>query len=104
MIDERGELGAALHGTAQYDLGTTADLFDGFYKAEGMQMALRAMAPAVIAVDELGGHSDQTRCAAFRAAVQQFWRRRTQTLLKERFAERESVRCWMKVRLTGLFC
>lgn len=58
VIDERGELGAAMRGMAQYDLGTTVDLFDGFYKAEGMQMALRAMAPAVIAVDELGGRLD----------------------------------------------
>ena len=58
VIDERGELGAALHGTAQHDLGVTSDLFDGFYKAEGMQMALRAMAPDVIAVDELGGAAD----------------------------------------------
>lgn len=58
VIDERGELGAALHGAAQYDLGITSDLFDGFYKDEGMQIALRAMAPAVIAVDELGGRAD----------------------------------------------
>lgn len=58
VIDERSELGAAYQGEAQYDLGLTSELFDGFSKSEGMTMALRAMSPEIIAVDELGSVQD----------------------------------------------
>lgn len=57
-VDERGELGAALHGIAQLDLGVTADLLDGFQKEEGMRMALRALSPEVIVVDEIASDAD----------------------------------------------
>lgn len=57
-VDERAEIGAALHGIAQLDLGITADLLDGFSKEEGMHMALRALSPEVIAVDEIASDAD----------------------------------------------
>ena len=34
------------------------DILDGCPKAEGMQMLIRSMSPAVVAVDELGGEED----------------------------------------------
>ena len=58
VVDERSELAGCCRGVPQNDIGMRTDVLDGCRKAEGMQMALRAMAPAVIAVDELGGHSD----------------------------------------------
>jgi stage III sporulation protein AA len=39
-------------------VGSRTDVLDACPKAEGMLMLLRAMAPDVIAVDELGGERD----------------------------------------------
>lgn len=58
VVDERGEIGAALHGIAQFDIGITAELLDGFSKEEGMRMALRALSPEIIAVDEIAADGD----------------------------------------------
>ena len=43
----------------QNDIGMRTDVLDGCRKAEGMQMLLRAMAPEVIAVDEIGNERDR---------------------------------------------
>lgn len=54
VVDERSELAGCYRGVAQNDLGPRTDVLDGCPKAEGMIMLLRAMAPRVIAVDEIG--------------------------------------------------
>ena len=59
VVDERSELAACHQGVPQNDLGIRTDVLDGCRKAEGMQMLLRAMAPEVIAVDEIGNARDQ---------------------------------------------
>ncbi len=46
VIDERNEFGT--------ELGKSADVFSGYRKHEGMQIALRTMSPEIIAVDEIG--------------------------------------------------
>ena len=58
VVDERSEIGGSYKGLQQNDLGIRTDLLDGCPKAEGMVLLLRAMAPDVIAVDELGSEAD----------------------------------------------
>ena len=58
VVDERSEIAACLKGVPQNDLGERTDILDGCPKAEGMQMLIRSMSPAVVAVDELGGEED----------------------------------------------
>ena len=58
VVDERSELAGCYQGVPQNDLGIRTDVLDGCPKAEGMQMLLRSMSPAVIAVDELGRQED----------------------------------------------
>ena len=58
VVDERGELAACYQGIPQNDLGRRTDVLDGCPKAQGITMLLRSMAPAVIAVDELGMAED----------------------------------------------
>lgn len=54
LVDERGEIAACFQGIPQLDVGIRTDILDNCKKAVGMSMLLRTMAPAVIAVDELG--------------------------------------------------
>jgi len=58
LVDERSEVAGCFQGIPQNDVGLRTDVLDGCPKAEGMVMLLRAMAPNVIAVDELGGEQD----------------------------------------------
>lgn len=58
VVDERSELGACFQGVPQNDLGMRTDILDGCPKSQGMMMLIRSMAPAVVAVDEIGGKED----------------------------------------------
>lgn len=58
VIDERGELAAVYRGVAQNDIGITTDVFDGYKKGEGMNLAIRAMSPKALILDELSTSSD----------------------------------------------
>lgn len=58
LIDERSEVAACYRGIPQNDVGKCTDVFDMAPKSEGMIMALRTMAPGVIAVDEINADSD----------------------------------------------
>ena len=58
LADERSEVAGCFRGIPQNDIGIRTDVLDGCPKAEGLTMLLRAMAPRVIAVDELGGKQD----------------------------------------------
>ena len=58
VVDERSEIGACFQGTPQCDLGKRTDVMDGCPKAVGMLMMIRSMAPAVVAVDEIGTDAD----------------------------------------------
>lgn len=64
VVDERSELAGCCQGVPQNDLGMRTDVLDGCRKAEGMQMLLRAMAPEVIAVDEIGNEGDRSALEA----------------------------------------
>ncbi|MEG0571240.1 MAG: ATPase, T2SS/T4P/T4SS family [Oscillospiraceae bacterium] len=54
LIDERGEIAAVHNGVPQNDLGICCDVFDGYPKGIGMNIALRTMSPEVIILDEIG--------------------------------------------------
>ncbi|MDR2183143.1 MAG: stage III sporulation protein AA [Clostridiales bacterium] len=58
VVDERSEIGGCHLGAAQNDLGPRTDVLDAAPKAAGMMLALRALSPQVIAVDEIGGSKD----------------------------------------------
>ncbi len=58
VVDERSEIAGSYLGIAQNDVGIRTDVLDGCPKQEGMMMLIRAMAPQVLAVDELGNIGD----------------------------------------------
>jgi len=64
LVDERSEVAGCFQGVPQNDVGIRTDVLDSCPKAEGMVMLLRAMAPDVIAVDELGSKEDATAVEA----------------------------------------
>ncbi len=58
VVDERSEIAGCFQGIPQNDVGIRTDILDGCPKALGMMVLLRAMAPEVIAVDEIGSDKD----------------------------------------------
>ena len=58
LIDERGEIAAMYKGIPQNDVGLRTDVLDNVTKALGMTMAIRSMAPQIIATDEIGSKDD----------------------------------------------
>lgn len=58
VIDERSEIGAAIKGIPQHELGPRTDVMDACPKAEGMMMMIRSMSPDVLVVDEIGSKKD----------------------------------------------
>ncbi|MBR6627310.1 MAG: stage III sporulation protein AA [Lachnospiraceae bacterium] len=58
VVDERGEIGGCYMGVPRNDLGIRTDILDACPKTEGLLQLIRGMAPAVIAVDEIGKEED----------------------------------------------
>lgn len=58
LMDERGEVAACRGGAPSLDVGLRTDVYSLCPKAGAMLLALRAMAPDVIAADELGTADD----------------------------------------------
>ncbi|MBU5426671.1 stage III sporulation protein AA [Tissierella pigra] len=58
LVDERSELAGMYNGMAQKDVGMRTDILDGCLKSDGIIMAIRALSPDIIAVDEIGGKKD----------------------------------------------
>lgn len=58
VIDERSEIASMYQGIPQKDVGLRTDVLDGCLKSDGIIMAIRAMSPDIIAVDEIGSIKD----------------------------------------------
>lgn len=58
VVDERSEIAGSFMGIPQNRLGIRTDVLDGCPKVQGMMLLMRSMAPAVVAVDEIGGRED----------------------------------------------
>lgn len=65
VIDERGEIAACRDGMPMLDVGPGCDVVTGLEKGRAVSLLIRAMAPQVIAADELDGAQD---AAALREA------------------------------------
>ena len=58
VIDERNEISGSYMGVPTMELGPRTDVISNCSKEEGIKMAVRSMAPRIIAVDEIGGDKD----------------------------------------------
>ena len=58
VVDERGELFPQCNGRYCFDSGSRTDVISGCSKTQGIEMVLRTMGPATIAVDEITAESD----------------------------------------------
>ncbi len=58
IVDERSEIASCYKGIPQNNVGVRTDVYDCCPKTEGMMLMIRAMAPQVVAVDEVGSISD----------------------------------------------
>lgn len=58
VVDERREIAACIEGVPQLDVGNRTDVLDGCPKSIALGMLIRACAPDMIAVDEIGGADD----------------------------------------------
>ena len=59
VIDERNEISGAYLGVPQINLGERADILSNISKREGILMAIRALGPTIIAVDEIGEEKEK---------------------------------------------
>ncbi len=58
VIDERGEIGGDRESANCPDLGCSVDVFSGYPKGKGMEIALRTMSPDILVCDEIGNQED----------------------------------------------
>lgn len=58
ILDERGEIAAVQNGMPQFSLGVQTDVFDGYPKAEGVEIAVRVMSPEYLICDEIGDETE----------------------------------------------
>lgn len=58
VVDERGELGGERGSACRNDLGISCDVFTGYPKGKGMEIAVRTMAPEILVCDEIGNRED----------------------------------------------
>lgn len=58
IVDERKEIASTYDGYATNKIGLSCDVLDGYPKADGMLIALRAISPSIIVCDEIGDEKD----------------------------------------------
>uniref|UniRef100_UPI000553828D stage III sporulation protein AA n=1 Tax=Caldanaerobius polysaccharolyticus TaxID=44256 RepID=UPI000553828D len=70
IVDERSEIAGCHNGVPQRDVGPNTDVLDGCPKDVGIMLMIRAMSPAVIITDEIGGDGDiKAICECLKAGV-----------------------------------
>ncbi|MBR3106956.1 MAG: Flp pilus assembly complex ATPase component TadA [Clostridia bacterium] len=58
VADERGEIAGCREGMPQLDVRQNTDVVTGVNKAKALSLLIRAMAPQMVATDEIGGPED----------------------------------------------
>ncbi|MBE6983352.1 MAG: stage III sporulation protein AB [Ruminococcaceae bacterium] len=58
VVDERGELFPSFQGKSCFSPGSRTDILSGCPKGQGIELLLRTMGPATIAVDEITAQED----------------------------------------------
>lgn len=58
VVDERSEIAGCFKGSPQNHVGCRTDILDRCPKERGMLMLIRAMAPKVVAIDEVGDEKE----------------------------------------------
>ena len=58
VVDCRGEIAGMQGAEPQNDIGENTDVISGGEKQEGIEMAVRAMGPQIVAFDEIGSASE----------------------------------------------
>ena len=58
VADERGEIAGCINGAPQLDMGPCCDIISHMEKAQALLLLLRAMAPQILATDELDGEKE----------------------------------------------
>ena len=58
LVDERSEIAAVNKGVPQNDIGLFTDVFNGYPKAETVNIAVRTMSPDVVICDEIGSANE----------------------------------------------
>lgn len=58
LVDERSEVAGSFEGQPCFDVGARTDVLTGAPKSEGIFLLLRAMAPQLIAFDEISAPAD----------------------------------------------
>ena len=63
VVDERSEIGGCFRGKPENDLGIRTDILDGCPKILGIMMAIRALTPDMIVLDEIGTNKEAEEIA-----------------------------------------
>ena len=58
VVDERCEIAGGWDGGQAFDTGELCDVLNGAKKPDGIRMAIRSLAPEVVATDEIGDAAD----------------------------------------------
>jgi len=58
VVDERSEIGGERGTEEENDIGCSVDLFCGYPKSKGMEIAIRTMSPEILVCDEIGNRAD----------------------------------------------
>lgn len=58
IVDERKEIAISHNSYTANKIGVSCDILDGYPKADGMMIALRALSPDIIVCDEIGDEKD----------------------------------------------
>ena len=70
LADERRELAACLNGVPQLDVGGNTDVMEGCPKSIALNAMIRACAPQLVVLDEIGSEADaQAICDAARCGI-----------------------------------
>lgn len=72
VVDTRSEISGGT-GAAQHELGTHTDVLDRWPRVPGLEAAIRALGPDLVAIDEVGGAEDARAIQGARRSGVSIW-------------------------------